>query len=105
MTALFPYRFQSSACFATLEVDFCKACPFQHLVFNAGYICHCVHLCQLCNAFDFNFILQTAKLPSLRRLSKELLLDVLDALADEMSDSHACQDMSGVSLTDSNMSM
>ncbi|KAI8783129.1 leucine-zipper-like transcriptional regulator 1 isoform X1 [Biomphalaria glabrata] len=48
---------------------------------------------------------KTAKLPSLRRLSKELLLDVLDALADEMSDSHACQDMSGVSLTDSNMSM
>ncbi|XP_059143306.1 leucine-zipper-like transcriptional regulator 1 [Physella acuta] len=48
---------------------------------------------------------KAARLPSLRRLSRELLLDVLDALADEMSDSRVCQDLSGVSLTDSNMSL
>uniref|UniRef100_A0A0B6ZJ80 BTB domain-containing protein n=1 Tax=Arion vulgaris TaxID=1028688 RepID=A0A0B6ZJ80_9EUPU len=48
---------------------------------------------------------KAARFPSLRRLSRELLLDVLDALADELSESRVCQDLSGISLTDSNMSL
>ncbi|CAG5123341.1 unnamed protein product [Candidula unifasciata] len=48
---------------------------------------------------------KAARFPSLRRLSRELLLDVLDALADELSESRVCPDLSGISLTDSNMSL
>ncbi|XP_012940916.1 leucine-zipper-like transcriptional regulator 1 [Aplysia californica] len=48
---------------------------------------------------------KAARQASLRRLSRELLLDVLDALADEMGDSRVCQDLSAVSLTDSNLSL
>lgn len=36
---------------------------------------------------------KVARLPRLRQLSRELLLDILDALADERSDARTCQDM------------
>ncbi|GFV26886.1 leucine-zipper-like transcriptional regulator 1 [Trichonephila clavipes] len=41
---------------------------------------------------------KVARLPHFRLLSRELLLDILDSLADEMSDSKLCQDMSSISL-------
>ncbi|XP_071631323.1 leucine-zipper-like transcriptional regulator 1 [Temnothorax longispinosus] len=36
---------------------------------------------------------KVARLPKLRQLSRELLLDILDALADERSEARMCQDM------------
>ncbi|XP_018049546.1 PREDICTED: leucine-zipper-like transcriptional regulator 1 isoform X2 [Atta colombica] len=36
---------------------------------------------------------EVARLPKLRELSRELLLDILDALADDRSDARTCQDM------------
>ncbi|KFM82844.1 Leucine-zipper-like transcriptional regulator 1, partial [Stegodyphus mimosarum] len=41
---------------------------------------------------------KVARLPRFRLLSRPLLLDILDSLADEMSDSKLCQDMSSISL-------
>lgn len=41
---------------------------------------------------------KTARLPSLRRLSRELLLDVIDALAEDRNESGVCQDLCGDSL-------
>lgn len=41
---------------------------------------------------------KVAKLPKLRSLSKELLLDIMIALANDMSDPKMLQDMSSVSL-------
>ncbi|CAH1786003.1 unnamed protein product [Owenia fusiformis] len=41
---------------------------------------------------------KVARLPEVRRLSRELLLDIIDALADDMSDSRMCQDVSSISL-------
>ncbi|XP_071449144.1 leucine-zipper-like transcriptional regulator 1 [Hetaerina americana] len=41
---------------------------------------------------------KVAKLPKFLSLSRELLLDILGAIADEMSDSKLCQDMSSTSL-------
>lgn len=41
---------------------------------------------------------KVAKLPKMRMLSRELILDVLEALADDMSDNKLCQDMSSASL-------
>lgn len=43
---------------------------------------------------------KVARLPQVRRLSRELLLDIIDALADEMSDSRLCPDVSSLSLSD-----
>jgi len=37
--------------------------------------------------------IQVARLPRLRQLSRELLLDIFDALADERSEARTCQDM------------
>lgn len=37
--------------------------------------------------------LQVARLPRLKQLSRELLLDILEALADERSEARTCQDM------------
>lgn len=37
--------------------------------------------------------IQVARLPRLRQLSRELLLDVIEALADERSEARSCQDM------------
>lgn len=48
---------------------------------------------------------KAARQPSLRRLSRDLLLDVIDALAEQMNESPLCQDLSVVSLTDSNLSL
>lgn len=42
---------------------------------------------------------KVAKLPKLRSLSKELILDILIALANDMSDPRLCQDMSSISLS------
>ncbi|XP_054279790.1 leucine-zipper-like transcriptional regulator 1 [Macrosteles quadrilineatus] len=42
---------------------------------------------------------KVARLPKIRLLSQELLLDILTALADDMSDSKMCQDMSSISLS------
>lgn len=42
---------------------------------------------------------KVARLPKMRTLSRELILDVLEALADDMSDNKMCQDMSSVSLS------
>ncbi len=44
--------------------------------------------------------LQVARLPHIRKLSRELLLDIVDALADDMSESRLCPDVSSLSLTD-----
>lgn len=41
---------------------------------------------------------KVARLPKMRMLSRELILDVLEALADDMSDNKLCQDMSSASL-------
>lgn len=43
---------------------------------------------------------KVAKLPHMRRLSRELLLDIMDALADDMRESRTCHDLSALSLTD-----
>lgn len=42
---------------------------------------------------------KVARLPRLRILSKELILDILMALANDMSDMRMCQDVSSVSLS------
>jgi hypothetical protein len=44
-------------------------------------------------------LLQVARLPKFQTLSRELLLEILAALAEEMSDSKLCQDMSSTSLS------
>ncbi|XP_060568676.1 leucine-zipper-like transcriptional regulator 1 [Ruditapes philippinarum] len=44
---------------------------------------------------------KVAKLPQIGRLSRELLLDILEAIADDMSETRICQDLSSSSLTDS----
>ncbi|ESO89967.1 hypothetical protein LOTGIDRAFT_124272 [Lottia gigantea] len=44
---------------------------------------------------------KVARLPHIRKLTRDLLLDVIDALADDLSDSRLCQDMSSPSLNDS----
>ncbi|XP_053375125.1 leucine-zipper-like transcriptional regulator 1 [Mercenaria mercenaria] len=44
---------------------------------------------------------KVAKLPQIGRLSRELLLDILEAIADDMSENRICQDLSSSSLTDS----
>uniref|UniRef100_T1JJ12 BTB domain-containing protein n=1 Tax=Strigamia maritima TaxID=126957 RepID=T1JJ12_STRMM len=41
---------------------------------------------------------KVARLPKFRNLSRDLLLDILEALADDMSDSKLCQDLSSISL-------
>ncbi|RUS77857.1 hypothetical protein EGW08_014370, partial [Elysia chlorotica] len=41
---------------------------------------------------------KAARLPSLRRLSRELLLDVIDALAEDRNETGVCQDLCGDSL-------
>ncbi|XP_013788494.1 leucine-zipper-like transcriptional regulator 1 [Limulus polyphemus] len=41
---------------------------------------------------------KVARLPRIRSLSRELLIDILEALADDMSESKLCQDMSSASL-------
>lgn len=43
---------------------------------------------------------KVAKLPQIRRLSRELLLDILSAIADDISDSRPCSDMSTLSLSE-----
>ncbi|XP_067650775.1 leucine-zipper-like transcriptional regulator 1 [Haliotis asinina] len=48
---------------------------------------------------------KVARLPQMRRLSKELLLDIVDALADDMSESRLCQDMSSASLSESSSTL
>lgn len=47
---------------------------------------------------------KVAKLPQISRLSRELLLDILQAVAEDMAQSRLCQDMSSNSLTDSSYS-
>lgn len=47
------------------------------------------------------FILQVAKLPQVRNLSKELLLDIIDAVAEHMAETRLSQDTSLLSLTES----
>ena len=47
--------------------------------------------------------LQVARLPQIRRLSRELLLDIIDALADDMSESKLRPDVSSLSLDESRM--
>ncbi|KAK5643249.1 hypothetical protein RI129_007094 [Pyrocoelia pectoralis] len=42
---------------------------------------------------------KVAKLPRLKMLSKELILDILTALANDMSDPKMCQDVSSISLS------
>ncbi|XP_064102982.1 leucine-zipper-like transcriptional regulator 1 isoform X1 [Macrobrachium nipponense] len=42
---------------------------------------------------------KVAQLPKLRCLSRDLLLDILEALAEDMSDSKLCHDMSSISLS------
>ena len=44
-------------------------------------------------------LLQVARLPKFQTLSRELLLEILAALAEEMSDMKVCQDMSSISLS------
>ncbi|KAL5016503.1 hypothetical protein ScPMuIL_006092 [Solemya velum] len=44
---------------------------------------------------------QVARLPQIRRLSRELLLDIIDAVADNQCDSRLCADVSTVSINDS----
>ena len=44
-------------------------------------------------------LLQVARLPKFQTLSRELLLEILAALAEEMSDMKLCQDMSSISLS------
>lgn len=42
-----------------------------------------------------------AQLPKMKCLSRDLLLDILEALAEDMSDSKLCHDMSSISLSTS----
>jgi hypothetical protein len=44
-------------------------------------------------------LLQVACLPKLQTLSRELLLDIIAALAEKMRDSKPCQDMSSNSIS------
>lgn len=41
---------------------------------------------------------KVARLPKMRSLSRELILDVLEALADDMAEGKICQDISSASL-------
>ncbi|XP_052802269.1 leucine-zipper-like transcriptional regulator 1 [Mya arenaria] len=47
---------------------------------------------------------KVAKLPQVRRLSRELLLDIIDAVAEDMPETRLAQDMSACFLTDSSYS-
>ncbi|XP_076453190.1 leucine-zipper-like transcriptional regulator 1 isoform X2 [Babylonia areolata] len=47
---------------------------------------------------------KVARLPHIENLSKQMLLEIFQALADEMSESRLCQDMSNASLSDHNTS-
>ena len=42
---------------------------------------------------------KVAKLPKMRVLSRELLLDVIDSLAEDQSDNKLCHDFSSISLS------
>ncbi|ROT65463.1 putative lztr-1 [Penaeus vannamei] len=44
---------------------------------------------------------KVAQLPKMKCLSRDLLLDILEALAEDMSDSKLCHDMSSISLSTS----
>jgi len=44
---------------------------------------------------------QVARLPHFKAMSKELLLEIMEALAEELSDNRLCQDVSNASLSDS----
>lgn len=46
---------------------------------------------------------KVARLTRMRSLSRQLLLDIIEALADDMSDSKLCQDMSSASLCSDNI--
>ena len=39
-------------------------------------------------------ILQVARLPQIRSLTRELLLDIIEALANDMNEARFCQDLS-----------
>ena len=43
---------------------------------------------------------QVARLPQIRSLNQSLLLDIIEALAEDMGDGRLCPDMSTLSLTD-----
>lgn len=45
---------------------------------------------------------KVAKMPRLKMLSKDLLLDILTALGNDRSDSKLCQDMSSISISSDN---
>ena len=47
-----------------------------------------------------HFSFKVAKLQRMRRLSRELLLDILDAIAERMSDGGLCLDLSFTNLND-----
>lgn len=49
-----------------------------------------------------HYFTKVAKLPRLKLLSKELILDILMALANDMTESKLCQDMSSISLNSDN---
>ena len=61
-------------------------------------------LCDICraliNSLVCGFLSQVARLPHIEHLSKAMLLEIFHALADEMSESRLCQDMSNASLSD-----
>ncbi|XP_017775634.1 PREDICTED: leucine-zipper-like transcriptional regulator 1 [Nicrophorus vespilloides] len=49
-----------------------------------------------------HYFTKVVRLPRLKQLSKELILDILMALANDMSESKMCQDMSTISLNSDN---
>jgi len=62
----------------------------------------CAYL--MCHWFYFNCFLlahKVAKLPQVQRLSRELLLDILFAVADDMPESRLPPEFSACSLSDS----
>lgn len=63
-----------------------------------AYILHYEPI-QRYHTIEFIWVSQVARLPKLKQLSRELLLDILEALADEKSEARMCQDMSSASLS------
>jgi hypothetical protein len=51
------------------------------LIFSNAYFC------------SFFAFIQVARLPKFKQLSRELLLDIIEVLADERSEARTCQDM------------
>jgi hypothetical protein len=58
-----------------------------------------IEISHIPRCFNRSIIFQVTRLPKFKILSRDLLLDILFALADDVSESKLCQDTSSISLS------